>query len=99
MNIFSRLGNWVVGFFKSDLAKRIFKLGEDILKAVVQDQGPVLQKIAFEEVMKASQTSKSNDDKFKMAYDAILARIKDAKVGENAINLAIELAVAAIKQG
>lgn len=98
MNYFKRLGNWVVSFFKSDLAKRIYQLGTEILKAVLKEQGPLLQQIALDEVRKAAATSLSNEDKFEMAYKAIVSRVKNSDIGENAINLAIELAVAAIKK-
>ena len=100
MNVFTRIGNWLVGIFKSDAAKKIMKLGGEILKAIVQSQGPALQAIALEEVRRAAtMTTLSNEEKFKLAYNAIVARVKTSDIGENAVNLAIELAVAAIKKG
>ena len=99
MNVFKRSWNWVVSFFQSDAGKRLIKLAKEILEAILRTQGPLLQQIALEEVRRAGMTTLSNKEKFNMAYDNIKSRIRDASISENSINLAIELAVAAYKQG
>lgn len=98
MNIFIRMGNSIVRFFQSDLFRFILKTGQEILTRVLGQVGSTIQQIALEEVTKAENTpGLTGLDKYNMAYQRIRDRLGDPTIKENAINLAIEIAVTAFQ--
>lgn len=96
MNFFKQMAQAVVGFFKSDIAKKIAKLGLEILGCVVGDASTKLYQIAREEVAKAEDAGVS--DKYAYAFKNIVTRVRNDQFAESEINLAIELSLAALKK-
>lgn len=96
MNFFKGIAQAIMGFFKSDNAQKILKLGLQILQIVLGDTAAKLHQIAKEEVLKAENAGV--EDKYSYAYKNIVARLKSEKFAEAEINLAIELAVAALRK-
>ena len=86
----------ILGFFKSDLAKQLLALGEKILKAVAGQIGSSLMEIAKKEVAVAEATGVKGAEKYEIAFKAIRKHFPN--LAENAVNLAIELCVAALKK-
>ena len=93
MNFFQKVGQAIVGFFHSDTAKKILALGKLILEQVLGNMASSLSTITQEEVAKAEASGKA--DKYTVAFAAIRSRLP--QIGESAINLAIEIAVSALK--
>lgn len=98
MNFFVKIGSWITGFFKSDLSKKILNLGLEILKITAGDAAEKLHKIAKEEVIKAEDAGEV--DKYTLAFKGIVSRLKyeGKSIVESEVNLAIEIAVSALKK-
>lgn len=94
MNFFKAIWVGIVGFFQSDMAKKILALGLQILKIVAGNVGADLMTIAKEEVAKAEASGLDGQAKYEAAFAGIRKRLPS--VAENAINLAIEVSVAAL---
>lgn len=84
----------LLGFSSRDVVGFVLKLSERILKAVIGNAARDLQRIAWEEVKKAEESGLTGASKYEMAFKALKKRFPEIK--ENAINLAIESAVAAL---
>lgn len=87
MNLFS--------WFKSDQSKTLIKLAVAILKVVGVQVADKVMQIAKEEVAYAEATGKPGEAKYEIALSGIKGRLPELK--NFAANLAIELAVAALK--
>lgn len=97
MKIFRAIGSFLSGIFKSPAAKKILSLATDILFEVVGAGADQLARIAQEEVRKAE--AEGGPDKHERVLKAIRGRVWGFKdLSENAIDIAIVTAVAAMKR-
>lgn len=97
MNFFKGLGKIIGSFFKSPAAKKIGGLAVNILKELIGTAASSLQQIAREEVYRAEL--EGGTDKYERAFKAIRGRLYGWEdISENAINIAIETSVAAMKK-
>ena len=87
--------SWFSKWLNSDSVKIIVKLGSQILKAIGVSVADDLMKIAREEVALAQVSGRSSAEKYEMVMAALKKKLPDVK--EHAANLAIELALAALK--
>ena len=89
--------SWLSVFFRKDSVRALLDLGIKILKMFLGRLAEDLQRIAMEEVRKAQLTSVSGPQKAKAAFEGIKSRLPE--VSDSQINLALEVAVSAIKGG
>lgn len=89
--------SWLSVFFKRDSVRAILDIGKKILAMFLGRLAEDLQRVAWEEVKKAQLTTGSGVQKARSAFEGIRARLPE--ISDSQINLALEIAVAAIKSG
>lgn len=87
--------SWLSGLFNKNKFKTILKLGEMLLRVFLGGMAKRLQEVAFEEVLAVEGTGKSGSEKVKVVFGKLKDRFPELR--DYAINLAIELAVTALK--
>lgn len=96
MSIFSSALNWISRLFKSPESKKIMDLGVQIIKTTGVRQADKLAKVAYEAVKEAEFTK--GVDKYEYAFKAARGALSVDDFKEDVINVAIEIALQALKK-
>lgn len=99
MNFFQSIWNAIINFFRSPSGKKIIKHTLEILKEVAGKLAKPLAEKALEAVRKAER--EGGDDKYERAFNEIkryFTADQLEELGEQAINLAIENTLAALRK-
>lgn len=96
MNFFQRIISSIVKFFKSPSGKKITAHALEILQEVAGTYGPQLYARAYTAVKKAER--EGGADKYERVFKELRSIFTDDKLGEQALNTAIELALAALRK-
>lgn len=99
MNFFKSIWTAILNFFRSPSGKKIIKHATEILKEVAGKLAKPLAERALEAVKRAER--EGGDDKYERAFKEIagfFSAYELEKLGEQAINLAIENTLAAIRK-
>lgn len=91
----SRLSNFMNVFFRKDSVQFVLNLGKQILKMFIGRLAEDLQRIAWDEVKKAQLAGGTGSQKAKAAFEGIKRRMPEVR--DSQINLALEIAVSALK--